>query len=233
MSGLQDIVLVPGSVCDAQVWHNQVDHLSDLVHPLVPAVDDADTMQELARGVLGAAPTRFALAGFSMGGYVALEMVRQAPHRITRLALLDTSARSDTPEKVAHREETVTACETGRYPEVVDGMMKVLLHPDRQQEPLADFVRAMMARIGPRVFAARNRAMTTRADSRDLLSEIEVPVRVIYGRQDAMSSLEAHEEMARLARRGRLSIIEECGHMSIIERPHAVSALMRDWLVYD
>lgn len=233
MSGLQDIVLVPGSVCDAQVWHNQVDHLSDLVRPLVPTVDDADTMQELARGVLEAAPSRFALAGFSMGGYVALEMVRQAPHRITRLALLDTSARSDTPETIAHRKETITACETGRYPEVVERMMTVLLHVKRQGEPLADFVRKMMGRVGPGVFAARNRAMMTRSDSRDLLSEIEVPVRVIYGRQDAMSSLDVHMEMAQLAPQGRLSIIEESGHMSIIERPHAVSALMRDWLLYE
>jgi pimeloyl-ACP methyl ester carboxylesterase len=233
MSSPSHVVLVPGSVCDQQVWHHQVTYLTEITNPLVPAVDDAETMQELAMRVLDAAPDRFALAGFSMGGYVALEMLRQAPDRITRLALLDTSARSDTVEKTAHREAMIIACKTDRYPQVVDQMMTVLLHPDRRREPLADFVRAMMKRIGAEVFAARNRAMTTRSDSRDLLAAIEIPVRVICGRQDALSSLEEHEEMAQLAPRGRLSVIEECGHMSIIERPHAATALIRDWLLYD
>jgi len=233
MSSPQAIVLVPGSVCDHQVWHHQMEHLAEVADPLVPPIDDAETMAELAMGVLDAAPDRFALAGFSMGGYVAQEMLRQAPHRITRLALLDTSARSDRVDKTALREATITACETGAYPDVIDQMMPVLLHPDRQQEPLADFVRKMMERIGADVFARRNRAMMTRSDSRDMLAAIEVPVRIICGRQDAMSSLDDHEEMARLAPQSRLSIIEECGHMSIIERPHAVSALLRDWLLYD
>jgi pimeloyl-ACP methyl ester carboxylesterase len=115
---------------------------------------------------------------------------------------------------------------------VVEGMMSVLLHPDRQGGPLTDLVRAMTARIGPEVFARRHRAMLIRADSRDLLRAVDLPVRVICGRQDAMSSLTEHEEMAGLAPGGRWSIIEDCGHMSIIEQPHAVSALLRDWLVY-
>ncbi|MGH8911220.1 MAG: alpha/beta fold hydrolase [Acidimicrobiia bacterium] len=229
----QAVVLVPGSVCDHQAWRHQVKHLAAVADPFVPAIDDADTMAELAMGVLDAAPDRFALAGFSMGGYVAQEMLRQAPHRITRLALLDTSARSDTADKIAAREATITACETGAYSDVIDEMLPVLLHPDRQQEPLADFVRKMMERIGAGVFAKRNRAMIGRSDSRDMLAAIAVPVRIICGRQDSMSSLDAHEEMARLAPQSRLSIIEECGHMSIIERPHAVSALLRDWLLYD
>jgi pimeloyl-ACP methyl ester carboxylesterase len=227
------LVLVPGLVCDAQVWHHQVRHLADVADIDIPAVDVGDTMEAMAGRVLAWAPSRFALAGFSMGGYVALEMLRQAPERITRLALLDTNARADTPEKAAGRRDAIDAIGQGRYHDVVEGMMPVLLHPDRQGGPLADLVRAMTARIGPEVFARRHRAMLSRADARDLLGGADLSVRVICGRHDAMSSLAEHEEMAALAARGRWSIIEDCGHMSVIEQPQAVSALLRDWLLYD
>jgi pimeloyl-ACP methyl ester carboxylesterase len=190
-------------------------------------------MAGMARHVLAWAPPRFGLAGFSMGGYVALEMCRQAPERITRLALLDTSARADTPEKAGGRRAAIDAIEQGRYRDVVEGMMPVLLHPDHQRGQLADLVRTMTARIGPEVFARRHRAMLSRADARDLLGGADLPVRVICGRHDAMSSLAEHQEMAALAPRGRWSIIEDCGHMSVIEQPQAVSALLRDWLLYD
>jgi pimeloyl-ACP methyl ester carboxylesterase len=227
------LVLVPGLVCDAEVWHYQIRHLTDVADIGIPAVDTGETMEDMARRVLAWAPTRFALAGFSMGGYVALEMLRQAPGRVLRLTLLDTSARTDTPEKSAGRKAAIAAIAQGRYRDVVEGMMPVLLHPARQRGPLAEFVRAMTDRIGPEVFARRHRSMLTRSDSRDLLRAADLPVRVICGREDGMSSLAEHEEMAALAARSRWSIIEDCGHMSIIERPHAVSALLRDWLLYD
>jgi pimeloyl-ACP methyl ester carboxylesterase len=226
------LVPVPGLVCDAEVWHHQVRHLADVADVAIPAADTGDTMADMARHVLAWAPPRFALAGFSMGGYVALEMLRQAPERVTRLALLDTSARADTPEKAAGRRAAVDAIARGRYRDVVEGMMPVLLHPDHQGGPLPDLVRAMTARLGPEVFARRHQAMLTRADARDLLGGTDLPVRVICGRHDAMSSLAEHEEMAALAVHGRWSLIEDCGHMSIIEQPHAVSALLRDWLLY-
>jgi pimeloyl-ACP methyl ester carboxylesterase len=233
LSERESLVLVPGLVCDTQVWRHQTRHLGDIADMHVPAVDTGDTMEDMAQRVLASAPPRFALAGFSMGGYVALEMLRQAPERVLRLALLDTSARADTSEKSAGRRAAIEAVGQGRYRDVIEGMMPVLLHPDRQTGPLADFVRTMTDRIGPEVFARRHRAMLTRSDSRDLLRTTNLPVRVICGRQDAMSSLAEHEEMAQLAVGGRWSIIDECGHMSIIEQPHAVSALLRDWLVYD
>lgn len=232
MKRREPLVLVPGLVCDAEVWHHQARHLDDVADIGIPAADTGDTMAGMARHALAWAPPRFALAGFSMGGYVALEMLRQAPERVTRLALLDTSARADTPEKAAGRRTAIDAIARGRYRDVVEGMMPVLLHPDRQDGPLADLVRAMTTRIGPEVFARRHRAMLSRADARGLLGDTDLPVRVICGRHDAMSSLAEHEEMARLAARGRWSLIEDCGHMSIIEQPHAVSALLRDWLLY-
>lgn len=232
-SAAQSLVLVPGLVCDVEAWHHQVKHLVEVADITVPPVEVEETMQDMAAGVLAEAPSRFAVAGFSMGGYVALEMLRQAPERITRLALLDTSARPDTAEKLAVRERAIAACERGDYREVIEGMLPVLLCEECRRGPLADFVRAMMSRVGPEVFARRHRAMMTRTDRRDVLERADIPVRVIFGREDAMSTLEEHEEMAGLARRGRLSIIEDSGHMTIIECPQSVSALMRDWLLYD
>ncbi|MCC7484701.1 MAG: alpha/beta fold hydrolase [Burkholderiales bacterium] len=227
---MQDLVLVPGLVCDGAVWAHQVEYLRDVARMTVPPVTAGITMAEMAAGVLAEAPPRFALAGFSMGGYVALEMLRQAPRRVTRLALLDTSARGDTAEKTAWRERVIALCEGGRYAQVIEDMLPILLHADRQRDPLADFVRAMAQRVGGATYVLRQRALMTRLDGRDLLRAADIPVRAIMGRQDAMSTHEAHAEIARLAPRGRFSVIEECGHMCVIERPHAATALLRDWL---
>jgi pimeloyl-ACP methyl ester carboxylesterase len=198
---------------------------------VVPA-DSADTMQGMARDVLKAAPDRFAIAGFSMGGYVATEVLRQAPARVTRVALLDTSSRVDTPEKAAGRRRTIADCENGRFDQVIARFVPQLLHPDRMAEPLADRVRAMGHRVGAALFARRHRAMLTRSAPRDVLEAFAGPVRVITGRSDQLTPMEEHEELAAWSR-GRLSIVEDCGHMPPLERPQAATALLRDWLLYD
>jgi pimeloyl-ACP methyl ester carboxylesterase len=229
----QNLILVPGLICDDEVWTHAQSHLSEVADCRTVPVDEADTMQGLARAVLATAPETFAIAGFSMGGYVALEVLRQAPERVTRLALLDTSSRGDTPEKAAGRHAAIADCEEGRFDGLLDRFIPLLLHPDRMSEPLADRVRAMGHRVGPKLFADRHRAMLTRTDGRDLLAGCDVPVRAICGRSDALTSVEDHQEIADLAPRGRLSIVEDCGHMPPLERPQAATALLRDWLLYD
>src|SRR6185437_13231866 len=128
----QKLLLIPGLVCDAAVWAYQQRHLAEIAEISVPPVTDGKTMADVARIVLAEAPASFALAGFSMGGYIALEMLRQAPDRITRLALLDTSARGDSAKKAEWRRTVIAACERGEYSAVIEGMMPVLLHADRQ-----------------------------------------------------------------------------------------------------
>ncbi|MGH6725532.1 MAG: alpha/beta fold hydrolase [Pseudolabrys sp.] len=233
MPDKQDLLLVPGLVCDAAVWRHQVAHLADVATISVPSVTQGDGIADMARIVLDAAPQRFALAGFSMGGYIALEMLRQQPERITRLALLDTSARADTPEKAEWRRAAIAACERGEIDSVIDGMKPILMHPDQQNGPLLSFVREMVGRVGVEAFVRRHRAIGTRQDSRSLLKVAAQQVRSICGRQDGMSTIEEHVEIAELAPRGRFSIIEQCGHMTILERPQAATALLRDWLLYD
>jgi pimeloyl-ACP methyl ester carboxylesterase len=229
----QKLVLVPGLVCDAAVWGYQATHLAEIAEISVPPVVGGKTMAEMAETALAEAPPSFALAGFSMGGYVALEMLRQAPDRITRLALLDTSARGDSAKKAEWRRNVIAACERGEYGAVIEGMMPVLLHADRQNGELPGFVRAMAGRVGGDAYLRRQYAIATRQDSRDLLRAFARPVRAICGRQDGMSTIGEHEEIAALAPRGRFSLIEDCGHMTILEQPQAATALLRDWLLYD
>jgi len=233
MADKQDLLLIPGLVCDAAVWGHQLAHLSEVAEVRVPPVTEGESMVEMARIVLDSAPPTFALAGFSMGGYIVLEMLRQAPERITRLALLDTSARADTPQKAEWRRTAIAACERGEFASIIEGMMPVLLHPDRQTGPLPSFVRAMAERVGVTAFTRRHRAIGMRQDSRDLLRAARQPVRAICGREDGMSTIAEHEEIAALAPNGRFSLIEHCGHMTILEQPQAATALLRDWLLYD
>ncbi|HET9715674.1 MAG TPA: alpha/beta hydrolase [Pseudolabrys sp.] len=233
MADKQQLLLVPGLICDAAVWEFQIAHLSEVAEISVPPVTRGDTMAEMARIVLDRAPASFALAGFSMGGYVALEMLRQAPQRITKLALLDTSARDDSPKKAEWRRSVIAACKRGEFTDVIEGMMPILLHANQRSGPLPEFVRTMANRVGSEVYLRRQYAIDSRQDSRDLLRAYPGPVRAICGRQDGMSTIEEHEEIAALAKYGRCSIIEDCGHMTILERPHAATALLRDWLLYN
>lgn len=232
MADRKNLLLIPGLVCDAAVWRYQADHLADIAEVSIPPAAQGETIVEMARIVLDAAPEKFALAGFSMGGYVALEMLRQAPERITRLALLDTSARADIPKKAEWRRTVIAACDRGEYSSVIEGMMPILLHAGRQDGSLPAVVRDMAGRVGVEAYVRRQRAIGSRQDSRDLLRNTTVPVRAICGREDGMSTIAEHVEIAELAPKGRFSLIEECGHMTIIERPQAATALLRDWLIY-
>lgn len=229
----QALVLLPGLVCDDAIWINQVRHLDEIADMTIPPLVESDEISAQARHVLENTPENFALAGFSMGGYVALEMLRQAPERITRLALLDTTSRLDTPEKTAGRQQAIQRCEDGRFQDVIRDMLAVLLHPSRQTSPLADFVTGMADRVGSDCFVRRHKTIMSRQSCVESLQSCKVPVRVICGRQDAMTSVEEHKELAALVPDARLSIIEECGHMTPIETPHATSALLRDWLLYN
>lgn len=229
----RNLVLVPGLICDAEVWDHARARLDDVVDVTCAPADEAATMQGLADAVLENAPESFAIAGFSMGGYVALEVLRRAPERVERIALLDTSSRGDTPEKEAGRRAAIADCEEGRFADLLDRFVPLLLHPDRHGGELFDRVRAMGERVGQKLFADRHRAMLTREDSRELLKGTDIPVRAIVGRSDALTSVEEHLEIAELAPRGRCSIVEDCGHMPPLERPQAATALLRDWLLYD
>ena len=233
VDGPVSLVLVPGLLCDERLWQPQAERLADLPDPIIANVIGDGSVSEMARSVLDAAPSaeRFALAGLSMGGYVALEVMRVAPERVARLALLDTSARADTPEQTSERRELIELAEKGRFEEVPRRLLPRVLHPDRlDDERLTSTVFGMADAVGPEAFVRQEEAIIGRPDSRETLSGIACPTLVLCGREDALTPLPLHEEMASLIPGSRLRVVEKCGHLSTLERPEAVTAALREWL---
>lgn len=229
----RQLVLIPGLLCDALMWQPQATALANIAECWVADHSRSETMAEIAAEVLRDAPfEKFALAGLSMGGYVALEILRQAPHRVLKLALLDTSARADTPEQSQRRLSFISLAERGRFLGVTEALLPVFVHPSRLGDPqLVATVKKMAEGTGREAFIREERAIMSRADGRPHLGEIRCPTLVLCGRQDAITPVERHEEMARAIVGSKLEIIEDCGHLSTLERPGEVSAALKDWLL--
>ena len=216
-----------------QVLSHQNRYLSETAEIKIADMTRSETMIGMAEAVLAMAPEKFALAGLSMGGYVSLEIMRLAPERVTKLALLDTSARSDTEEQGRRRHHFIQLTREGGFSKVISTLLSLIVHPDRMQdEQLCNNIKEMNGRVGPEIFMRQQAAITGRPDSRNDLSTMKCPTLILCGRQDALTPLEVHEEMSSRIPKARLAIIEDCGHMSTMERPHAVTALLRDWLLY-
>ncbi len=228
----EPLVLIPGLLCDELLWQPQIAALHDMAECWIADHTRSDTMASLATRLIDAAPfERFALAGLSMGGYAALEVMRQAPHRVTKLALLDTSARADTPEQSQNRREFISLAERGRFLGVSDALLPRFIHPSRLADTeLVGTVKQMAKNIGREAFIRQERAIMSRPDSRSLLREIACPTLVLCGRQDALTPLERHEEIADAVPGATLEIVENCGHLSTLERPAEVSAAIARWL---
>jgi pimeloyl-ACP methyl ester carboxylesterase len=227
----EPLVLLPGLLSDAAMWRPQLEGLADIAECRVADLTRDDSQQGMARSVLAAAPPRFSLAGQSMGGYVAQEIMRQAPERVRRLALLDTSARPDTEEQRARRRGLIELAQKGKFKGVTPRLLPLLLHSARLDDKvLTDIVMGMAERVGPTAFMRQQRAIIGRPDSRPDLPRVACPTLVLCGRQDALTPLEAHEEIARAIPGARLVIVEECGHISPLERPEAVTLALREWL---
>jgi pimeloyl-ACP methyl ester carboxylesterase len=225
------LALLPGLLGDAGTWEYQARHLGDVAEIWIADFQTQETIAAMAVSVLDVMPERFALAGFSMGGYVALEVMRRAPKRVTRLALVDTSARPDSLEQTELRRKRMESVRDGDIATLMDEMLPFSLHPNRLSEPgLRSPIVEMAVRIGKETFLRQQRAIIARPDSRPGLGAILCPSLVLCGRQDLVTPLEVHEEMARLIPTSQLSIVEECGHFSPLERPHAVTTVMRLWL---
>jgi pimeloyl-ACP methyl ester carboxylesterase len=226
------LVLLPGLLCDAALWQFQVAGLADLVDPVVAELTAEDSMAGMARSVLAAAPSRFALAGLSMGGYVAQEVMRQAPERVTHLALLDTSARPETPEQTARRRGLIELARKGRFQGVTPRLLPLLLHPSQRgpDSLLPQIVVAMADHIGQEAFIRQLQAIMGRPDGRPSLAAIRCPTLVLCGDTDALTPVEGHREMAAAIPGAELAIIEGCGHLSTLERPAPVNVALRRWL---
>jgi pimeloyl-ACP methyl ester carboxylesterase len=231
MTARTPLVLLPGLLLDRALWEPQLSALADIADMDVGDLTQEDSMAGMARSVLKAAPPRFALAGLSMGGYVSFEIMRQAPERVMRLALLDTSARPDTPEQTAQRRALMNMCERGEFKGVTPRLLPRWIHPSRlNDKALAETVMSMTARVGRAAFLCQQTAIINRPDSRPGLSRIHCPTLVLCGHEDQATPVEMHREMAADIPNARLVVVPECGHLSPLERPAAVNSALRTWL---
>ena len=189
-------------------------------------------MAGIARDILAAAPARFALAGLSMGVSIALELVRQAPARVTRLALLDGRAALDDDETKANRRSYIEMARTGRFTEITrDHLLPRLIHPKRLADrALVQTILDMAEATGPEIFIRQETAILERADYRPFLPEIRCPTLVLVGADDAITPPPMAAEMAQAIAGARLEIVADCGHLSTLERPAETSALLDSWL---
>jgi pimeloyl-ACP methyl ester carboxylesterase len=225
------LLLLPGLASDAELFGPQLELLAGVADIRVADLSKHDTMAALAADALAQAPwPRFALGGLSMGGYVAYEILRQAPQRVSALALIDTSARPDTPEATENRQRLMSLAERD-YAAVVEALLPKLMTPAHVADPrLAKVVRDMATRTGPEAFARQERAIIGRADSRPGLARIACPTVVIAGADDQLMPREIHAEQAAGIAGAELAIIDDCGHLSSIEQPAKVNAALRRWL---
>ena len=226
------LVLVPGLLCDAQLWRPQVKNLNDTADIWIADHTRSDTMAGVASDVLADAPfASFALAGLSMGGYIALEIMRQAPQRATALALLDTSAIADLPEQTQRRMDFLDLAGRGEFHRVTEVLLPMLIHPSRLGErSLTEVINSMAENIGRETFVRQQKAIMSRTDSLGLLAAIHCPTLVLCGRQDALTPLARHKEIAAGINGAHLEVIEDCGHLSTLEKPAEVNAALRRWL---
>jgi pimeloyl-ACP methyl ester carboxylesterase len=225
------LFFLPGLLEDADLFERQVEHFTPSRECLVADLTRADTIAGMARDALQAAPgERFALAGHSMGGYVALEILRQAPRRVERLALLNTHARPDTAESTENRRRLM-ALAGKDFPAVIQTLMpKLVTAQHLADDRLTGTIAEMALAVGKEAFLRQQEAIIARIDSRPHLGKIACPALVVAARHDALMPVEILEELARGIPAARLAIVEDSGHVSPLEQPGEVTKLLEEWL---
>jgi pimeloyl-ACP methyl ester carboxylesterase len=231
MAAKPNLLLIPGLLCSPALWAEQIRVLNDIADIGVADHTRHASLPEIAEAILAEAPPHFALAGLSMGGYIAYEIIRRAANRVTRLALLDTGARADAPERRPQRLRLIALAEQEGAVRAQQELLPLLIHTDRlRDKPLVDTVLQMAADTGLAAFKRQQTAIMARPDNRALLPTISCPTLVLVGREDALTPPSLAEEIAAGIPGARLEIIPECGHLSSLEQPEAVNRALRIWL---
>lgn len=221
------LVLLSGLLSDERLWQHQSRCLSDIasIHIFSPS---QNTPAKMIQAILQEAPPKFALAGHSMGGWLCLEIMRTAPERVTQLCLLNTTARMDSQEKRLRRISMMQKAEQGFFHEVVKDLVEKFVS-NRQ---VKSDVEKMFLSLGKETFLHQEQAMIDRKESQSILPTITCPVLAIHAAQDNVFSLEEHRELINQIKNAKLAVVEDSGHMSPMEVPQAITALLRYWLTY-
>jgi pimeloyl-ACP methyl ester carboxylesterase len=225
------LVFIPGFTCTPALWAPQIAALSDRFDCRVADHTRSDSMEQIARDILSDAPEKFALCGLSMGGYIAFEIMRQAPGRVTKLALLDTQATPESEQQKINRAERIRIAREQGMSALSDLQWPSFVHPARFEDaPLREAMRAMAVETGFDVFLRQATAISGRADSRPDLAGIRAPTLVLAGEQDLLTPPEKAREIADGIPGARLVILPDCGHISTLEKPESVNAALEAWL---
>lgn len=226
------VVFLHGLLTTEAVWAPVLERLEGQIEPWVADLTADDSIAAMAARVLADAPfERFALAGHSMGGYVALEIMRVAPERIERLALLDTQARPDTPDAVERRKALIELAQQGRIDDVAERLVPVVFDSvEVVDAALVAVHRDMVCSVGTEAFLRQQRAIMGRVDSRPTLAAIRCPTLVLCGAHDLLTPPDRHEEMASAIAGAKLVVVPAAGHFSLLERPYEVAYALSMWL---
>ena len=224
-------LLIPGLNCSARIFARQIPALWQFGPVTVADHRQGETIEAIARYILASAPPEFALLGFSMGGYVALEIARLAPERVERLALLATTARPDTPEQREKRMKRVAVVEAGGFEADIALQSPLVVHPSHaEDQALAELNRLMALEAGPEAFVRHIMAIIARRDQRDLLPTISCPTLIVAGDGDQLMPAAVTDELAALIPGAKLVTLPESGHYFPLEQPEKLNAVLVEWV---
>ncbi len=221
----EKLVLLSGLLSNQTLWRHQINHLSDLatIQVISPSQSSAEKMVE---NILDQAPPKFFLAGHSMGGWLCLEIMRTAPSRVQRLCLINTTARMDSEEKRNKRQTLIKQAEEGGFTEIVKEIADKFVYNSEMKNQ----VETMFLEVGKEAFIHQEQAMLARDESQSILIKITCPTLVVHAAQDKVFTLEEHQELTAQIQNAELAVVENSGHMSPLEMPENITALLRTWL---
>jgi pimeloyl-ACP methyl ester carboxylesterase len=218
-------------MCDARLFGPQLAELSSEFAVMVAPVTRGERIEEIASSLLDQLPVRFALAGLSMGGIVAMEILRRAPDRVSRLALMSTNPLAETPQIAATREPQIVKARTGQLLEVIrDEMKPNYLAPGPYRAEILELVMDMADALGPEVFVRQSRALQRRKDQQAVLRKVRQPTLILCGAHDQLCPVKRHSFMAELIPNARLEVLEDSGHLPTLEQPAETTAALRRWM---
>lgn len=227
----EPVVLLPGMMCDARLFLSQLLPLSRDRAVSVAPISQGDRVEEIASTLLDQLPLRFALAGLSMGGIVAMEILRRAPDRVTRICLMDTNPLAEAPPAAAAREPMIVGVRAGRLEEVIrDWMRPEYLARGPARSGVLDLVMRMAQDLGADVFVRQSRALQRRRDQQSTLRKCKIPTMILCGEHDILTPVKRHQFMAELIPYAELRIVRDAGHLPPIEAPDATLTALREWL---